>query len=374
MCMKVERFEMERYQSTWEPVVQYNLADSGVYPLTLAALVDHSWIREVLAREQIGYGHTNGSPELRAAIAGLYPGAGPENVLVTSGSAEANFLVSWALLEPGDDVVVMLPTYMQMPLLARAWGAQVRPWWLRESLNWAPDPDELPRLVTDRTRAIIVCNPNNPTGAVLSAEAMHAVSAAADRVGAWVVADEVYRGAELDGSPTPSFWGRSPRTIVTGGLSKAYGLPGLRIGWVVAPAEVVATLWGYHDYTTIAPSVLSDHLARVALGPRAHHRLATRTRLVLTENLSLVRQWVEGTDGLVRWVPPRAGAVAFVRYRPAVNSTELATRLRQAHDVLVVPGDHFQMDGYMRIGYGGEGRRLQEGLRRLGDFLRSLEG
>lgn len=370
--MKIDRFDMERYQSAWEHVVEFNLADSGVLPITLAGLVDHSWIREVLAREQIGYGLTNGSEELRTTIAGLYHAAGPEHVLVTSGGAEANFLVTWALLDRGDEVVVMLPNYMQIPNLARAWGAEVVGWWLREPAQWAPDLDELGRLVSSRTKAICVCNPNNPTGAVLSVEAMNAVCAAAARVGAWVVADEVYRGAELDGHLTPSFWGRYPKVIATGSLSKTYGLPGLRIGWIVAPHELTQTLWGYHDYTTIAPSMLSDQLARVALGPRAAHRLGTRTRLILSENLGVVSRWVSESDGLVSWIPPKAGAIAFLRYRPTVNSTELAMRLRKEQDVLLIPGDHFQMDGYVRIGYGGPPARLEEALRRTGQFLRTL--
>jgi len=377
--MKVERFEMERYQSTWEHVVDVNLADSGVQPITLAALVDHSWIREILAREQIGYGRTNGSEELRAAVAGLYHAAGPEHVLITTGTAEANFLLTWALLEPGDEVVVLLPNYMQVPQLARAWGARVQAWWLRPVPDlrpdmgvWAPDLDELERLVTPKTKAIFVCNPNNPTGAVCSVETMNAICAAAARVNAWVVADEVYRGAELDGHPTPSFWGRFAKVIVAGGLSKSYGLPGLRIGWIVAPHEVVELLWSHHDYTTIAPSVLSDHLARVALSPRVSQRLAARTRLMLNENLAIMARWMDGLEGLASWIPPKAGAIAYLRYRPAVNSTELATRLRKQHSVLVVPGDHFQMDGYLRIGYGGDHRRLEEGLRRTGAFLRTL--
>jgi len=244
--------------------------------------------------------------------------------------------------------------------------------WLREPAEWTPDLEELERLVTAKTKAIFLCNPNNPTGAVLSVDAMNAVCAVAARVNAWVVADEVYRGAELDGHPTSSFWGRYPKVIVTGGLSKAYGLPGLRIGWIVAPHDTVQVLWSYHDYTTIAPSVLSDHLARVALGPRAFQRLATRTRLILNENLEAVARWVDGLGGLVSWIAPRAGAIAFLRYQPRVNSTELATRLRKAHDVLVVPGDHFQLDGHIRIGYGGDKRLLEEGLRRIAEFLRTV--
>src|SRR2546428_2942209 len=155
--MKIERFEMERYQSTWENTVGFNLADSGVHPITLAALVDHSWIREVLAREQLGYGHTNGSEELRTTIAGLYHAAGPEHVLVTTGTAEANFLITWALLEPGDHTVVMLPNYMQIPALAGAWGAEAVSSWLREPAGGEPDLAELGRVGAAGKKGHVLC-------------------------------------------------------------------------------------------------------------------------------------------------------------------------------------------------------------------------
>lgn len=371
--MKVERFEMERFQSTWETSVEYNLSESGIHPLPLAGLVDHTWVQEVLAHEPLGYGHTSGSPALRAEIAGLYRGAGPEHVLVTTGTAEANFLITWALLEPGDEAVVMLPSYMQVPLLVRAWGAMPRDWWLRPAADrWAADLDALEDLVTPRTRAIFVCHPNNPTGAVLPVEAMNAICAAADRVGCWVVADEVYRGAERDGHLTPSFWGRYPRVIVTGGLSKAYGLPGLRIGWVVAPHDLITTLWAHHDYTTIAPGFLSDRLALVALMPRTRQRLLARARQILTGNLARLTAWAGDLTDELTWVPPQAGAIAFFRYRAAVNSSALADRLRREYSVLVVPGDHFRMDGFLRIGFGMDAGVLEEGLARVGSVLRSL--
>ncbi len=367
--MKVEQFAMERFQSAWEPTVAYNLADSGVHPATLREFAGEEWIYQVLAQEPLGYGHTNGSPELRAAVAGLHAGAGPDQVLVTTGAAEANYLVTWALVDPGDEVVVMLPNYMQVPLLARSWGATVRQWWLRESDRWAPDLNALEGLVTARTKAVFVCNPNNPTGAVLAPAMMDAICAAAARVDAWVVADEVYRGAEVEGPRTASFWGRYPRVIVTGGLSKAYGLPGLRIGWVLAPVDITEEVWGYHDYTTIAPNVLGDCLARLALTPNVHQRLASRTRAILSENLSLVREWVAALEGRVSAILPRAGAIVFVRYTPAINSTALVTRLRIEHSVLAIPGDHFDMDGHLRLGWGGQAAVVEEGLRRTGQLL-----
>lgn len=371
--MKIDRFEMERFQSTWENTVQYNLSESGIHPLTLAGLVDHSWVQEVLSHEPLGYGYTNGSEALRKEIAGLYHGAGYENVLVTCGAAEANFLTTWALLEPGDEAVVMLPNYMQVPLLVRGWTGNVREWWLRrDNGRWAPRAEELDKLVTARTKVIFVCNPNNPTGAVLPAETMNAICNAADRVNAWIVADEVYRGAERDNHPTPSFWDRYPKVVVTGGLSKAYGLPGLRIGWILAPHDLIETLWGYHDYTTIAPALLSDRLALAALTPRTRQRLLTRTREIITENFKVLRSWADDLEEELSWEPPQAGAIAFFRYRAAVNSSQLAERLRKQQSVLVVPGDHFKMDGHLRLGFGVEQRTLEEGLTRIGSLLRSL--
>jgi len=370
--MKLQRFDMERYQSTWEPVVSYNLADSGISPITVGELATEQWIHDVLAHEPLGYGHTNGSPELRTAIASLYTGATPSDVLVTSGTAEANFLITWALCEPGDEVVVMMPNYMQIPLLAHSLGANVQRWWLREGPRWAPDPDALQTLVSDRTKAIFVCNPNNPTGAILAPDVVDAVCIAADRVGAWIVADEVYRGAEVTGPQTSSFWGRYPRVIVTGGLSKAYGLPGARIGWVLAPPDLLETLWGYHDYTTIAPNMIGDHLARVALAPDMRKRLRSRTEAILSENLEYVREWIANLEGRVSALLPEAGAIVFIRYQASINSTALATRLREVHSVLVVPGDHFEMDGYFRIGCGTQASIIAEGLRRTGTLLHAM--
>jgi aspartate/methionine/tyrosine aminotransferase len=236
-------------------------------------------------------------------------------------------------------------------------------WRLREEAGWAPDIGELERLVTPRTRLVVLCNPNNPTGSVLGAEAMRAVVARAAQHGAWVLADEVYRGAEREGSDeSPTFWGTYDRLLVTSGLSKAYGLPGLRIGWVVGPAETIAELWGRKDYLTISPGALSDVLARKALRPEARARILARTRGILRANYPILESWVRGHGSALHLVPPRAGAIAYPRYAWPINSTLLVTRLRDEQGVLVVPGDHFGMDGFLRIGFGGDAADLRRGL------------
>lgn len=370
--MKIEPFEMERMQSTWENHVEINLSESGVHPLTLRELLGAEGDGERLLDVALGYPQTNGTVPLRSAIAALYPGATPDNVHVTNGGSEANFCSTWSLLEPGDDVVMMAPNYMQTWGLARAFAGGARKWPLRESGGgWRPDVDELRTLLTPRTKLLLVCNPNNPTGACFDAATLDAICREAARHGTWVLADEIYRGAELAGDETPSIWGRYERAIVTSGLSKAYGLPGLRIGWIVAPPSFVAGTWAYHDYTSIAPGAVNDRLATLALSPARRAKILARTRGILNANLPVVREWLAARADLFSFVPPQAGAIVYARYHRSVNSTTLTTRLREERGVLIVPGDQFGMDGYLRIGFGGPRSELIEGLGRLEGMLRA---
>ncbi len=376
--MKFEAFAMERLQSIWEHKVAWNLAESGVHPLRVDELLESVDDRDAVLRQHLAYTQTNGTLELRSGIAGIYDGATPAHVLVTNGGSEANFITLAALVQPGDEVVVMMPNYMQMPGLARALGAVVKPWALVEDAaaeppRWRPDLDALRALTGSRTRAVVICNPNNPTGARLTAQELDAVCAIAAAAGAWVVSDEIYRGAELDGVDTPTVWGRYERAIVTSGLSKAYALPGLRIGWVAAPPELVEELWGIHDYTTIAPGAVNDRLARIALAPERRALLLARTRGILRTNYPALKRFIDRRAGLLSHIAPEAGAIAMVRYTAAINSTALVERIRDEQSVLVVPGDHFGLDGYLRIGFGCAPEMLLGGLERVGEVLDTLD-
>lgn len=367
--MKIEAFELERWQSVWENRVELNIAESGVEPLSVRELVENSGDLARVLDVRLGYPQTNGSEELRSRIAALYPDAKTENVLLTCGGAEANYVVMWGLVERGDEVIFMQPNYMQVAGLARSFGAEVKPWWLREELNWAPDANELARLVTPKTKIIAICNPSNPTGAVLSDSAMDAICAAAEKAGAWILADEVYRGAEFSGRTTASFYGRYKRTLCTAGLSKAYGLPGLRTGWVVGPAEMIEKLWGYHDYTSIGPTMLTDRIASLALAPERHAWLLERTRRILRENYPLVGDWLAGHADLFTHVKPSAGAIAWIGLRKKWNSASVAEALRARKGVLLVPGEQFAMPGYLRIGFGEGTDKLRQALGRFDEWI-----
>jgi aspartate/methionine/tyrosine aminotransferase len=370
--MKLEPFAMERMQSTYENEVEFNLSESGVYPLSVRELLDDPADWEGVLDQPLVYTQSNGTRELRQRIAALYPGATADHIHVTNGGSEANYVVTWRLVEPGDDVVLMVPNYMQTWGLSRAFGGSVREWRLRRddgARRWAADTTELRKLVSPKTRLIVICTPNNPTGARLTESELDDICRIAGQNGSWVLSDEIYRGAERDGRESPSVWGRYERAIVTSGLSKAYGLPGLRIGWVAGPPDFTASTWSYHDYTTIAPGALSDRLARAALEPERRQRLLGRTRHIVRDNFPLLEEWLGSQPGAFSWIAPDAGAICYARYHYDINSLELAERLRKEKSVLIVPGDHFGMDRYIRFGYGERPEYLQTGLARVAALL-----
>jgi aspartate/methionine/tyrosine aminotransferase len=370
--MKVELFQMERMQSMYERVVDYEFSESGVHPLKLNELLEDEKATETFLDSSLGYPHADGTPSLRNAVASTYAGATMENVFVTNGSSEANFIAAWHLLEEGDEIVLMTPNYAQMWGLAKTWNVKIKQLHLREDAGWQFDAEDLKSLVTKKTKVIQVCNPNNPTGAIMAGEQRKALMDAARDSGAWLLSDEVYLGAERDAPLTQSLWSDYEKTLITNGLSKAYGLPGLRIGWLVGQPETLSEIKHHHDYLTLTPAALSDKLATLALQPAKRNWIFARTRSILRRNYPILKEWLDAHGTLFSHVPPAAGAICYVKYNMDINSTELAERLRKEKSVLIVPGDHFGMDGHMRIGTGPPREYLHGGLDRVDELLREL--
>jgi aspartate/methionine/tyrosine aminotransferase len=364
--MPIELFAMERMQSTWENLVEYDLSESGVRPLTLRELVEMGFDLDAFLDQPLGYSQSNGTIELRDQLRAIYPGTDVEQIEVTNGTSEANYIVALTQLRPGDDVAMEVPNYMQLPGVVRSLGATVRTFTLRQDRDWQPDWEEFDRAVTPRTRLLYLSNPNNPTGSILSHAAMQQIVDRCESTGTWILADEVYLGAEIACQRTRSFWGMSDRVIVTSGLSKAYGIPGVRIGWIVGPRDVIAACWSQHDYLTIGPNKLSDRVARVAVRPENRERCYARTREILTRNLPIVRDWLASFGGRLSWREPQAGAIALVKYDSAVPSVSLVERIRVNQSTLIVPGSHVGLEGYLRLWFGGREEFLREGLRRVG--------
>ena len=370
--MKFEEFQLERNQSTWENKVDYNLTESGVHPGTLKTLFNSDFI-EKIQNTEITYGFTEGSPQLRESIASIYEGATIDNIQAFNGSAEANMVSILTLIEPGDEMVYMMPNYLQIYGFARGIGANVKTFHLKESLEWKPDIEELSSIVSDKTKLICICNPNNPTGSVLPIDMVHKIGEIAQRVNAWILSDEVYRGAELDGNECNSFWEIGyEKTIVNCGLSKAYGLPGLRLGWSISNKDYINQCWATHDYTSISIGRLSDVIGSYVLHPDNRLNTLDQIRKSLNNNLELFQNWLEGFGNHFRFIPPQAGAMAFVGYDWKINSSKLIEKLRDETSVMLVAGDWYGMDNYVRFGYGAKSADLKEALDRISPVLKTL--
>jgi len=363
--VKIPIFEMERMQSTWENLVEFDMSESGVRPVSLRELAEMGLDLDAVLNMPLGYSQSNGTIPLREELALQYPGATIDHLEVTNGTSEANYLLALALLRDGDEVAFEVPNYMQYGGVPISVGARIKTFRLAIERDWEPDWDEFERAVNPRTRLVYVSNPNNPTGSVLSRAAMERIVRRCDEVGAYLLADEVYLGAEIYGERTPSFWGMSDRVIVTSGLSKAYGIPGVRIGWIAGPKDVIADCWSRHDYITIGPNKISDAVACIAVKPENREKLYARTRAILQANLPVMKQWAAGFEDFLTFREPRAGALCLMRYASPVPSFELCERIRVQQSVLIVPGAHLGLEGFIRVWLGGRPEFLDEGLRRI---------
>lgn len=363
-------FKVEQFLSDMEHGVVYNFSESGVHPMSLKGLVDLAEIDlDQLLATMIDYPQVNGKQSLRETIAGFYPGASPDGVMVTVGATEANTLVANTVLGAGENVVCFRPTYEQISGNAVNRGNEVRWVNLLEANGWGIDAEALDRAVDDKTRIIHVVNPNNPTGRVLSDIDRAHIIAAANRVGAWIVVDEVYAGTEREGDiETPSFWGSTDRVLVVNSMSKAYGLPGLRLGWLVGPEDIIQECWRRHEYASIAASMLSMELADKALAEPARSKLKARARRLIRTGFDVLTQELARHQGVFSVVPPQASAMSFVRFNLPIASEELGLRLLREKDVLVIPGSRFGVESHFRFSSALPEDHLREGLARLNDL------
>ena len=374
--MRIDLFRMERTQCMYENEVEYNLSESGVLPLRVEEILEGRDSATVLSLA-MKYCESDGSKELRDRIAEWH-GTTRDHILVTNGGSEANFTSLWGLLEKTDHAAVMLPNYLQTWGLARAYAGKTAPFYLKEQQEngkprWGLDIDSLHRAVTKKTRLIVVTNPNNPTGAVLNQEEMDEIIRVARKANAWLLSDEIYRGAELSGPLSPTFWGRYDKVLITSGLSKAFGAPGLRLGWIAGPPKTLAGLARYHDYTTLTPTMLSDRLARIMMEPARRDKILERTRGIVRRQLPKLESWIQSHDEIFTYIPPVAGAITFFRYKLPISSTALFDRLRNEQSVLITPGDHFGLGRYIRVGYGYDIDYTLRGLARVDLTLEELK-
>ncbi|MGQ3212664.1 MAG: aminotransferase [Shinella sp.] len=369
--MKIRDFGVEIWMNQYENHCELNLAETCVESLTVAELLDMAGKRDDILAEllpmKLTYGAIEGSERLRSLIAGMYEKQALENVVVTHGAIGANALVHETLVEPGDRVISVLPTYQQHYSIPESFGADVQLLKLTAEQGFLPDLAELRRLATPGTKLICLNNPNNPTGSLMDREFLLEVVEIARGCGAWILCDEVYRGTDQEGDGiTASIADLYEKGISTGSMSKTYSLAGLRLGWIVGPKDLLAAVSIHRDYNTISVGMLDDHFAAIALENR--DKILARSHAITRTNLAILAEWVDG-EPLISWVKPKSGTTALLKYDLPLTSEAFCIRLLERTGVMLTPGSAMDMEGHLRIGYtNGEGV-LREGLKRISAFL-----
>ena len=371
--MFIEPFEVEIWMNEWETRCTYNLAETCVASITINELLalsgrDEADLYEILSMK-LTYGDIEGSDRLRAAISKLYANTAIADITITHGTIAANMLVHKGLVERGDHVVSIIPTYQQHYSIPRSIEANVATLSLEASDGFLPDLDRLRSMVTLETKLIALTNPNNPTGALIERPMLEAIAEVADSVGAYLLCDEVYRGTgQVGDGMVPSIVDIYHRGISTAGMSKVFSLAGLRVGWVVAPNELTEKIMIHRDYDTISVGMINDHFSAIALENAG--KVLARSQAITRENLAILDSWITN-EPRVDWVKPRAGTTAMLKLDIPMSSREFCIDLLEKTGVMLTPGDAFDMEGYVRIGYANEREILEAGLSEMSAYLKT---
>ncbi|PUU92393.1 MULTISPECIES: aminotransferase [Halanaerobium] len=367
--MKIAPFKVEEWMNEYEMDAEYNIAETCVESLTVEELLnfsdDPAARLEEIKKMQLTYGDIKGSAAFKKGVSSLYQSIKPENVLPSHGAIGANFLLLYSLIEAGDQVVSVFPTYQQLYSIPESFGAEVKKLELKYEDQFLPDLDKLRTMVNQKTKLIAVNNPNNPSGVVMGEDILKKLVEIASEVDAYILADEVYRGFDL-GEEIPSIADLYEKGISVGSMSKVFSLAGLRMGWIAGPEEVIELCQLHRDYTTISNSMISDYLSVIAL--KNKDKIIKRNLAKVKKQLKILDEWVKQEE-LIDYVKPNGGTTAFLKYNLDLDSETFAKKLFNKKGVLVVPGTAFGREGFLRIGFAGNEKELKEGLARLKDFL-----
>ena len=375
--MDIKTFKVERWMDEYETKCKYNLAETCIDSLTVREVVgmaglDVDEYMKELADTRLTYGHIVGSPELLEGIAGLYSDViKPEHIIPMHGAIGANYHILMTLIDPSDNMVSVMPTYQQHYSIPESIGAEVRILNLNLENHFLPDIEKLKELVDENTKMITMNSPNNPSGSLIPKEVMEQVIDIARSVGAYVLCDEVYRGISEDGSYMYSVADLYEKGISVGSMSKCWSMAGVRLGWIVTrDMDLIHRCHERRDYDTISCAVIDDKLAALALANK--DKIIERNRAILNTNRQILDDWVNATPE-VYYQRPVAGTTALVYYKKNMPSRELCDRFIKETGVLFTPGECFEMEGAVRIGYAFDSKVLQKGLDLFADFLKTID-
>jgi len=364
--MWFKRMELEDWFDTYQYEVEYDVGESAVKYLTLDDLnID-------LGHLPLRYGHHRGRPDLRGVIAEQYEGLSAEQIIVTTGASEANFCAVAALVKPKDHVIIHHPNYPSLYEVPRSLGCTVDLIRLTYENRFKLDVDEIKKFLTPETKLISLTYPNNPTGAMISEETLHKVISLAESRKIFLLFDETYRELAY-GKPLPWAASLSKNVISISSMSKSYGIPGIRTGWLACESQQITdAVLAIREQLTITNGAISEEIAFWVLQEKDKYLKKARDHV--RKNFHIVGDWMKEQKDL-EWIPPQAGVVALPRVRnESISDPEKLYRsLAEKHKTFVIPGRCFELDNHcFRLGYGGTTDELRVGLQNIDKALKEV--
>lgn len=375
--MKIKPFLVEEWMNAWETGAKYNIAETCVDSVSLDELfaitgTDKAAFLNDLSARRLTYGYIEGAPAFKEGICRLYRTIDPAHVVTCHGASGANHHIFYSLVEPGDKVISIMPTYQQLYSIPASFGADVKKLPLRKEENFLPDLDELRRLCEGGAKVICLNNPNNPTGALMPEEMLKEIIAIARDAGAYVLCDEVYRHLTQHDEWSPSVADLYEKGISISSMSKVFSLAGLRLGWIACRDDgVIRSCLSHRDYDLVSAGMLDEAIAGLALSHK--DALLTRNRAIVRKNLSILDAWMKGEPHL-SWVKPKAGTTALIYYDFDIPSRKFCEDMYKREGAFVTPGDCFEEEKSFRIGYASDEDTLRKGLAAMDAYMKSLEG
>lgn len=374
--MKIEPFKVEEWMNAYETGARYNIAETCVDSVSLDELFELTGKNKgkfwnEFSSQRLTYGYIEGNPSLKEGICSLYHTLKPDEIVPTHGAAGANHHIFYSLLEPGDRVISIIPTYQQLYAIPKSYGADVKMLHLKAENGYLPDLEELKRLAVSGTKMICINNPNNPTGALMSRELLMQIVEIARSVDAYVLCDEVYRHLTQKDEWCESIVDLYEKGISVSSMSKVFSLAGLRLGWIAAhDQDVIKTCLSHRDYNLVSCGMFDEHLAGIAL--KHCDKLLARNRAIVRTNLEILNDWVQ-SELHMSYQKPQAGTTALVFYDFDMDSYEFCERMYYETGAFVTPGDCFEEKHSIRIGYASDTQELKDGLAAMSSFIRKLE-
>ena len=369
--MNIKDFGVEIWMNLYENNCIYNLAETCVESMTIEELLDFTDSKDEIINNilkmKMNYGDIEGSPNLIKGIRSLYTNISDKEVTVTHGAIGANALTMFALIEAGDEVISVLPTYQQHYSIPECYGADVKILNLKAENNFLLDLEELKSFISNKTKLICINNPNNPTGALMDKEFLKKIVKIAKTCNAYVLCDEVYRGLDHSGSGfTTSIVDLYDKGISSSSISKTFSLAGLRIGWLVGSKDFIKLVNTRRDYTTISCGRIDDYLGSIALEYK--DKIIERSKKIVRNNIKILDEWVNN-EAKITYIKPKSGTTAFLKYDIKISSEEFCISLLNKKGVMLVPGKALDVEGYLRIGYAYSSESLKIGLEKISEFL-----